>query len=207
MSEPTKAVIKKIKLDMKPNSKVGRLIKQSGIEGISIDTINSIMLPLFKLITYQDGDTEKAINTSITLIAASDPKSQLELMLATQLAITHITLGKSAQLLDQNYKDVKTIKSLGNLYTKLSRLGIDQINTLERMKGKGRQKIIVEKVNIESGGQAAIGVYEGGGGVMIKNHHKAHVPADRFDLNILPVYGARARPGGLCKHKGSARNG
>jgi hypothetical protein len=163
MSEPTKAVIKKIKLDMKPNSKVGRLIKQSGIEGISIDTINSIMLPLFKLITYQDGDPEKAINTSITLIAASDPKSQLELMLATQLAMTHITLGKSAQLLDQNYKEVKTINSLGNLYTKLSRLGIDQINTLERMKGKGQQKIIVEKVNIEAGGQAAIGVYEGVG--------------------------------------------
>ncbi len=52
---------------------------------------------------------------------------------------------------------------MGNLYTKLSRLGIDQINTLERMKGKGQQKIIVEKVNIEAGGQAAIGVYEGVG--------------------------------------------
>ena len=31
------------------------------------------------------------------------------------------------------------------------------------MKGKGQQKIIVEKVNIEAGGQAAIGVYEGVG--------------------------------------------
>ena len=83
-------------------------------------------------------------------------------MLATQLAITHVTLGKSAQLLENNYADVKTINSLGNLYTKLSRLGMDQINTLERMKGKGQQRIIVEKVNIESGGQAAISVYEGG---------------------------------------------
>lgn len=94
-------------------------------------------------------------------IAASDPKNQLELILATQLAMTHITLGKSAQLLDQNYKDVSAINSPGNLYTKLSRLGIDQVNTLERMKGKGQQKNIVEKVNIEAGGQAAIGVYEG----------------------------------------------
>jgi hypothetical protein len=30
--------------------------------------------------------------------------------------------------------------------------------------GKSQQKIIVEKVNIEAGGQAAIGVYEGGWG-------------------------------------------
>jgi hypothetical protein len=122
------------------------------------------MSPLINLIANRDSDDAgSALNKSITLIAASDPKNQSELMLATQLAMTHITLGKSARLLDQNYSDVQTINSLGNLYTKLSRLGIDQINTLERMKGKGQQKIIVEKVNIEAGGQAAIGVYEGGG--------------------------------------------
>jgi len=148
----------------KHSDPIMKLVKQIGAEDIATDVINAIMSPLMSLITTQGEDTESAFNKSITLIAASDPKNQLELMLATQLAMTHITLGKSAQLLDQNYKDVKTINSLGNLYTKLSRLGIDQINTLERMKGKGQQKIIVEKVNIEAGGQAAIGVYEGGWG-------------------------------------------
>ena len=146
------------------NSRMIKLIEQTGIRGIVPDVVKAIMSPLINLIANRDGDDAgSALNKSITLITASDPKNQLELMLATQLAMTHITLGKSARLLDQNYKDVKTINSLGNLYTKLSRLGIDQINTLERMKGKGQQKIIVEKVNIEAGGQAAIGVYEGVG--------------------------------------------
>ena len=148
----------------KPSSQLIKLIEQTGIRGIVPDVVKAIMSPLINLIANRDGDDAgSALNKSITLIAASDPKNQLELMLATQLAMTHITLGKSARLLDQNYKDVQAINSLGNLYTKLSRLGIDQINTLERMKGKGQQKIIVEKVNIESGGQAAIGVYEGVG--------------------------------------------
>ena len=147
-----------------PNSPVMKLVKETGIEGIASDVIKAIMSPLINLIANQgNNDADNAFNKSITLISASDPKNQLELMLATQLAITHITLGKSAQLLDKNYSEVKTITSLGNLYTKLSRLGIDQINTLERMKGKGQQKIIVEKVNIASGGQAAIGVMRGGG--------------------------------------------
>ena len=147
-----------------PNSQLIKLIEQTGIRGIVPDVVKAIMSPLINLIGNRDGDDAgSALNKSITLIAASNPKNQLELMLATQLAMTHITLGKSARLLDQNYKDVQTINSLGNLYTKLSRLGIDQINTLERMKGKGQQKIIVEKVNIEAGGQAAIGVYEGVG--------------------------------------------
>jgi len=153
-----------LEIPPKPNSQLIKLIEQTGIKGIVPDVVKAIMSPLINLIANKDGDDAgSALNKSITLIAASDPRNQLELILATQLAMTHITLGKSARLLDQNYKDVQTINSLGNLYTKLSRLGIDQINTLERIKGKGQQKIIVEKVNIEAGGQAAIGVYEGVG--------------------------------------------
>ena len=153
-----------LEIPPKPNRQLIKLIEQTGIKGIVPDVVKAIMSPLINLIANKDGDDAgSALNKSITLIAASDPRNQLELILATQLAMTHITLGKSARLLDQNYKDVQTINSLGNLYTKLSRLGIDQINTLERMKGKGQQKIIVEKVNIEAGGQAAIGVYEGVG--------------------------------------------
>lgn len=164
MSKKSKMANIELKISQEPNSPVMKLIKQTGIEGIALDVIKAIMSPLINLIANRDGDdVGSALNKSITLIAASDPKNQSELMLATQLAMTHITLGKSARLLDQNYSDVQTINSLGNLYTKLSRLGIEQINTLERMKGKGQQKIIVEKVNIEAGGQAAIGVYEGVG--------------------------------------------
>ena len=160
-SQPVKA---NLEISPEPDSPLIKLIEQTGIKGIVPDVVKAIMSPLINLIANRDGDdTGSALNKSITLIAASNPKNQLELMLATQLAMTHITLGKGARLLDQNYKDVQTINSLGNLYTKLSRLGIDQINTLERMKGKGQQKIIVEKVNIEAGGKAAIGVYEGVG--------------------------------------------
>ena len=42
---------------------------------------------------------------------------------------------------------------------------------------------------------------------MLKNDHKAHVTSSRFDLNTLPVCGAKTRSGGLCKHKGNIRNG
>ena len=46
-----------------------------------------------------------------------------------------------------------------------------------------------------------------GWGVMLKKDYKALVSADRFDLNTLPVCGAKTRSGGLCKHKGNLRNG
>ena len=42
---------------------------------------------------------------------------------------------------------------------------------------------------------------------MLKKDYKALVTTNRFDLDILPACGAKTRSGGLCKHKGSARNG
>ena len=46
-----------------------------------------------------------------------------------------------------------------------------------------------------------------GWGQMLKKDYKAHVSANQFDLNTLPICGARTRSGGLCKHKGNIRNG
>ncbi len=42
---------------------------------------------------------------------------------------------------------------------------------------------------------------------MLKKDDKARVAANQFDLNTLPICGARTRSGGLCKHKGNIRNG
>ena len=42
---------------------------------------------------------------------------------------------------------------------------------------------------------------------MLKKDYKARVAANQFDLNTLPICGARTRSGTLCKHKGNIRNG
>ena len=41
---------------------------------------------------------------------------------------------------------------------------------------------------------------------MLKKDYKAHVATNQFDLNTLPICGARTPSGGLCKHKGNLRN-
>jgi len=46
-----------------------------------------------------------------------------------------------------------------------------------------------------------------GWGQMLKKDFKARVAANQYDLNTLPICGARTRSGGLCKHKGNIRNG
>ena len=66
-----------------PDSPLIKLIEQTGIRGIVPDVVKAIMSPLINLIANRDGDDAGgAFNKAITLIAASDPKNQLELMLA-----------------------------------------------------------------------------------------------------------------------------
>ena len=42
---------------------------------------------------------------------------------------------------------------------------------------------------------------------MLKKDYKARVAANQFDLNTLPICGARTRSGAPCKHKGNILNG
>jgi hypothetical protein len=42
---------------------------------------------------------------------------------------------------------------------------------------------------------------------MLKKDFKARVAVNQFDLNTLPICGARTRSGDLCRHKGNLRNG
>ena len=78
MSKKSKMANIALKISQEPNSPVMELIKQTGIEGIALDVIKAIMSPLINLIANRDGDdVGSALNKSITLIAASDPKNNL----------------------------------------------------------------------------------------------------------------------------------
>ena len=79
MSKKSKMANIELKISQEPNSPVMKLIKQTGIEGIALpDVVKAIMSPLINLIANRDGDDAgSALNKSITLIAASDPKNQL----------------------------------------------------------------------------------------------------------------------------------
>lgn len=97
------------------------------------------------------------------MIKAFDPVNPLEAMLATQMGAIH-TLVLTEAKRASHAKHLDSLKQHTNQATKLSRLFLEQVAAYERLKGKGQQKIIVEKVTVEAGGQAAIGVYEPRGG-------------------------------------------
>ncbi len=105
------------------------------------------------------GEEEKKerVGSALSLMKQIEPQNELEGLLASQMIGVHETVMECLQQSrlpaqtpagrDTNLKHA--VKFMG-LFTK-------QLEALERLRGKGQQKMTVERVNVESGGQAIVG--------------------------------------------------
>lgn len=99
------------------------------------------------------GDT---IIKIFTELAGINPKDQIEGMLAVQMIATHHATMDCFRIVAQN-GHIDIINQMSSCANKLSRTFMMQIEALNRYRGKGQQKMTVEHVHINSGGQAIIG--------------------------------------------------
>ena len=115
---------------------------------------------------------EGRMNTVLQQLAELKPQSYLESMLINQMIQVNGAAGKCMErafLEGQGFK----IKELNaNLAIKFQRTFVAQIEALQKLRGKGGQRVTVEHVHIHEGGQAIVGNVNhvpGGGGVKIGN--------------------------------------
>lgn len=110
---------------------------------------------------------EKAIevsNSFMNNMVALKPQDEIEAMLLTQI-LSLQSLGMKCAVRAGNAENsiVNVDRNVNNL-TKLLRLQHETIETLNRYKRKGTQKVVVQHVNVNEGGRAIVGgVIEGGG--------------------------------------------
>ena len=99
----------------------------------------------------------EAINDALAAVTGIGARDETEGMLATQMVATHFAAISALRRL----KGAETFHqqdSNGNLAVKLLRTFTLQIEALQRYRGKGQQKVTVEHVNVNAGGQAIVGV-------------------------------------------------
>jgi len=98
----------------------------------------------------------------LTAINGINPNDTVEAMLASQMITTHNAAMKAyAKAESYNMKNDIAYKKLSiastSLGNKLMRTYTMQMDSLNRYRGKGQQKITVEYLNINDGGKAVIG--------------------------------------------------
>ena len=104
----------------------------------------------------------KKATADINMVAALEPRDAVESMLAVQMTATHRAIMTAARQLN-NAEMIDQSNSAANRMTKLMNVYTRQVETLNKHRGKGQQKMTIEHVHINEGGQAIIGTVEGGG--------------------------------------------
>ena len=99
---------------------------------------------------------EQALNFLLSVVKGIQPKDQLETMLAAQMAAVHsLTMTYARRL--ANAEALPEQESAERTLNKLARTFAAQVEALKRYRTGGEQKVTVEHVTVNEGGQAIVG--------------------------------------------------
>ena len=110
----------------------------------------------------KDAPVEEA-NAAIAAVAGIGPRDTIEGLLAVQMVAVHNAAMTTLQWGSHYDQPIRGAQRYLNLSTKLLRTFTAQVECLQRYRGKtSKQKVTVEHVHVNEGGQAIVGAVSGG---------------------------------------------
>ena len=126
------------------------------------DFMNGLSVQLVKLAWNGSSVNEQDFKFLLSTVAALEPKDEVEAMLAAQMAVVHNATMASARRLKVAETSLQRETS-GRALNKLARTFVAQVEALKRYRTGGEQKVTVEHVTVNDGGQAIVGNVTPGG--------------------------------------------
>jgi hypothetical protein len=113
---------------------------------------------------------QAGINFMLAVVKGIEPKDEIEAMLAAQMAAVHMATMTFARRLAHT-ENIPQQDSAERAFNKLTRTFATQMETLKRYRTGGQQKMTVEHVTVQAGGQAIVGNVSAapGGGSPLRN--------------------------------------
>ena len=168
--------MKELQSEIKPAKRQAPRIKMRGKEMItaredmmqalgtdSQEFMDGVLRQLANAVSPGKDADEEAINFALAVIAGIEPQDELETMLAMQMVAVHMaTMTFTRRLahvetLDQQHGSERALN-------KLARTFAMQMEALKRYRTGGEQKVVVQHVNVNEGGQAIVGNVDRGRG-------------------------------------------
>ena len=119
--------------------------------------VNQAIAALWFPVGASEEDRKEHMQSAIALLQGIRPANEIEGMLATQMVATHsaaLECLRRAMIPSQTFAGFE--QSLKHA-AKLMLIYARQVDALNKHRGKGQQKVTVEYVNVEAGGQAVVG--------------------------------------------------
>ena len=132
-------------------------------ETLSDEFVDEMLTQLVSALAPNPFDEPKAatLNAAIPLIASVKPETELEALVAVQIVATGFAGLKFLQH-SQRHLDEAFIGIYGGYATRLLRLQLELIRTLDRHRRGNKQTVEVRHVHIHSGAQGVVGIVNSG---------------------------------------------
>ena len=127
-----------------------------------MDFMNGLSMQLLKLAWNGSSVNEQDFKFLLATVAGVEPKDEVEAMLAAQMAAVHNATMVGARRL-KVAQTPQQRETSGRAINKLARTFVAQVEALKRYRTGGEQKVTVEHVTVNDGGQAIVGNVTPGG--------------------------------------------
>ena len=107
---------------------------------------------------------EGTSNFVLSVVRGVQPRDELEALLAVQMGAIHSATMMMARRLNL-VENIPQQDAAERALNKLARTYAMQMEALKRYRTSGQQKVTVEHVTVNAGGQAIVGAVQGGGGL------------------------------------------
>jgi hypothetical protein len=165
-----------------PHPETGGRLLMEALGTASPEFVDPFMQQIANAASKGQEPDEAAVNFMLAVINGIEPRDEIEAMLAAQMAAVHMATMTFARRLN-HVENIPQQDSAERAFNKLTRTFTTQMEALKRYRTGGQQKVVVEHVTVNAGGQAIVGAVEAGGRVATKREGQPHAKA----LSHAPV--------------------
>src|SRR5918912_140727 len=139
-----------------PDLRTGSILLMDAIGTVSDEFLTPFISQLVQASSTGSIANESALNFMVSVVKSVEPKDEVEAMLAAQMAAVHIATMTFARRLN-HVENIPQQDSAERAFNKLTRTFVAQMEGLKRYRTGGEQKVTVQHVTVNEGGQAVVG--------------------------------------------------
>jgi hypothetical protein len=145
-----------------PEPALGQVLLMEALGTRDGDFLDGLLSQLANAGTQGPKVDERVLNFMLSVVKGVKPTDEVEAMLAAQMAAVHMAIMTFARRL-AHVESIPQQDSAERAFNKLARTFSAQVEALKRYRTGGEQKVTVEHVTVNEGGQAIVGNVTHGG--------------------------------------------
>ena len=139
-----------------PIPPLGNALIMESLGTADFDFYDGLLTQLVNVGTQGKTLDERGTNFMLAMVRGIGPKDEIEAMMAAQMAAVHMTTMTFARRL-AHVDNIPQQDSAERAFNKLARTFAVQVEALKRYRTGGEQKVTVQHVTVNEGGQAIVG--------------------------------------------------